>query len=215
MKRVITVLAIVLVAAACSGSDSDSDPTTSAAAGGTDATSTTSVGPTSTSAATDGETPTSGETGSAEFVISRVVFGDGGYVSVTNAGDESGNLEGWQLCQRPAYYRIDSVEVAPGETVHFTDGSVSGLTGQVIDANRGFGRLIGSSGEVGLYVDNAFTSASSIRSYVEWGSSGHGRSSVAVTAGIWPEGGFVVVDGSPGLAAVVEAPMSPADWATS
>jgi len=228
MRRLAVLLVLALVAAACSGSDSDSDTTaatspttTTSSTSGNDATTTTSVDPgngdatTTTAGATTGTTTGGGSIAEATFVISRVVFGDEAYVSITNIGSESGNLEGWQLCQRPAYFRIGSVEVAPGETVHFTDGSVDGLTGQVIDANGRFGKLSASSGEIGLYVDNSFGSASSIRSYVEWGSSDHGRSSVAVEAGIWAEGGFVAADGVPGLAAVVDAPTSPADWATS
>jgi hypothetical protein len=148
-------------------------------------------------------------------VISRVVFGDEGYVSITNVGGAAGNLDGWQLCQRPAYYRIGSVEVAPGETLHFATGSAPDLVGQVIESNGGFGRFGAGGGEIGLYVDSSFGSASSIRSYVEWGSSDHGRSSVAVAAGIWTDGGFVPSEGVPGLAAIVDVPTSPSDWATS
>jgi hypothetical protein len=143
------------------------------------------------------------------------VFGSDGYVAITNVGGTTGNLEGWQLCQRPGYYRIGSIDVAPGETVRFTSGPVEGLTGQVFDAGGRFGQLSASSGEIGLYVDNNFGSASSIRSYVEWGSSDHGRSSVAVEAGIWVAGGFVRSEGVPGLAATVPIPTSPSDWATS
>lgn len=149
------------------------------------------------------------------FAISRVIFGDNGYVSVTNVGSDAGNLEGWQLCQRPAYYAIGSVEVAAGETVHFTDGNVPGLSGQVIDAGGRFGPLQDSGGEMGLYADNSFGSSASIRSYVEWGSSPHGRSSVAWQAGIWPQDAFVESAGAPGLAAKTAVPTSPTDWANS
>jgi hypothetical protein len=149
------------------------------------------------------------------FAISRVIFGDNGYVSVTNVGSEAGNLEGWQLCQRPAYYAIGSIDVAAGETVHFADGDVPGLSGQVIDAGGRFGPLRDSGGEIALYVDNSFGSSASIRSYVEWGSSPHGRSSVAWQAGIWPQDAFVDSTGAPGLAATTAIPTSPADWANS
>ncbi len=212
MRRVAILVALVLIAAACGGSDSDPSATTT----DPDATTGTTAQGTTGASADDGTTTTSDlGSGTAEFVISRVVFGDEGYVSITNVGGAPGNLDGWNICQRPAYYRIDSVEVAPGETVHFTDGAVAGLTGQAIDANGRFGSLQASGGEVGLYVDNSFGSAASIRSYVEWGSPGHGRSSVAVEAGIWTDGGFVPADGAPGLAAVVDNPVAPADWATS
>ncbi|NNC93868.1 MAG: hypothetical protein HKN80_15400 [Acidimicrobiia bacterium] len=240
MKRIVTLFVLVLVAASCSGSESDS--TTTSAPG---ATSTTPVGgdgggttstslDATTSTATDGETTTTtvaettttvGEAtttttsggGSAEavFVISRVVFGDEGYVSISNVGGAAGNLDGWQLCQRPAYFTIGPVDVAVGETVHFATGSAPDLPGQVIESNGRFGRFGPEGGEIGLYVDSSFGSASSIRSYVEWGSPDHGRSSVAVAAGIWTEGGFVPSEGVPGLAATVDFPVKPADWATS
>ncbi|MDH3605500.1 MAG: hypothetical protein OER12_00730 [Acidimicrobiia bacterium] len=209
MKRLTLLIAIVLIATAC-GSDSDSSDTTVA-----DSTTTTTVATTTTEDADAGDTTTTTGAATAQFVISRVVFGDDGYVSVTNVGGESGNLEGWQLCQRPAYFGIGSVEVAAGETVHFTTGDPGGnLSGQVIDSGGRFSTLNADNGEIGLYIDSSFGSAASIRSYVEWGSAGHGRSSVAVEAGIW-DGGFVAAGGAPGIAATVLAPSSVGDWATS
>ena len=47
-----------------------------------------------------------------------------------------------------------------------------------------------NDGEFGLYTTNSFGSSSAITDYVEWGSTGHGRSSVAVGAGIWTTGDF-------------------------
>lgn len=231
MKRIVILLALVLLATSCTGSESDptSSPapatTTTEGAGNGDGATTTSLPTTST--APSGETTTTGpveattttaggtSSGGATFAISRVVFGDDGYVSITNVGGSAGNLEGWQLCQRPAYFGIGSVEVAAGETVHFATGSAPDVPGQVVESNGRFGRFSAGGGEIGLYVDNSFASASSIRSYVEWGSTDHGRSSVAVAAGIWADGGFVTTDGSPGLAATVDIPTSPSDWATS
>lgn len=236
MKRIALLVGLVMLAASCSGSESESTPTaaptttttvpttSTAPAGATtitlDATTTTTTGVSETTTTVADATTTtiaagSAPTGSAKFVISRVVFGDEGYVSVSNVGDGVGNLEGWQLCQRPAYFRIGSVEVAAGETVHFATGTAPDLVGQVIESNGRFGRFGAGGGEIGLYVDNSFGSASSIRSYVEWGSSDHGRSSVAVAAGIWTEGGFVPTGGVPGLAAKVDVPTGPSDWATS
>lgn len=216
MRRFVTLVVVVLIAAACGSSDSNSTTTTSAT-GGNDVT-TTSGDATSTTATGGSTDTTSGDNSATDalLVISRVVFGDGGYVSVSNVGGTGGSLDGWQLCQRPAYYAIGPVEVAPGETVHFTTGGdVAELTGQVIDANGRFGRFSASGGEIALYAENAFGSASAIRSYVEWGSSDHGRSSVAVAAGIWTEGGFVPAEGAPGLVSTVAVPTAPEDWATS
>ncbi len=242
MKRGVFLVVVALLLAACSNGDADPTTTPVASAstttsigtvavttttapvvagattttvGGADETTTTTVGASDTTTTTAGATATTPAAVPATFAISRVVFGGEGYVAVTNVGGTTGNLEGWQLCQRPGYYRIGSIDVAPGETVRFTGKAVEGLTGQVIDAGGRFGQLSAANGEIGLYVDNNFASASSIRSYVEWGSSDHGRSSVAVEAGIWIAGGFVRSEGAPGLAATVGLPTSPSDWATS
>lgn len=242
MKRIVLFVVLATLAAACSGGDADTT-SSSAASGATTTTTGTAATTTTTASVGDSTTSTTGETGEttsttaasdtttttattgtttttaaatpATFAISRVVFGSEGYVAVTNVGGTAGNLDGWQLCQRPGYFRIGSIDVAPGETVRFTSGPVEGLTGQVVDAGGRFGQLSAGGGEIGLYVDNNFGSASSIRSYVEWGSSDHGRSSVAVEAGIWVAGSFVRSEGAPGLAATVAIPTAPADWATS
>ena len=50
-------------------------------------------------------------------------------------------------------------------------------------------------------------------SYVEWGKSGHERSSVAVNAGIWPDNAFVeTTAGTTRIASNLPA-TSPDDWA--
>ena len=241
MRRFCIVISVVVAAAACGGDDEGggegettlpgagttttaSTTTTSAAA-----TSTTSAGASVTTTTTVAATTTftteaygfdpddadSTGSGEATFVISEVVFGGEGYVAVTNVGGESADLEGWQLCQRPSYFGIPSVEVAPGETVFFTAGEGAGLSGTTVRGGPRFGRLSDSSGEMGLYRDSSFGSAGSIASYVEWGSSGHGRSSVAVEAGIWSEGEFVASEGALGLVANAEVPTRAADWTPS
>lgn len=50
--------------------------------------------------------------------------------------------------------------------------------------------LKADTGAVGLYQGDNFEDSSAIRAYVEWGTTGHGQSSVAATAGIW-DGGAV------------------------
>ncbi|MCZ6505529.1 MAG: hypothetical protein O6834_06065, partial [Actinobacteria bacterium] len=128
----------------------------------------------------------------AHFVLTSISFGDGGMIVITNVGDATGNLAGHFLCQRPAYFGIPDVEVAPGQSVAInTGGSVfqpppDAIT---IDQIATIGTLSPGDGEVALYNSANFGSSADILSYVEWGSSGHGRSSVAVSAGIWS--GFV------------------------
>ena len=111
--------------------------------------------------------------GEPAFAITRVQFGSDGFVEITNVGDGPGSFDGWFLCQRPSYVDISSGgELAPGVSVQ-------------IPASAGYGALDPEDGEMGLYTASSFASSDAIVSYVEWGEDGHGRSSVAVEAGIW------------------------------
>ncbi len=115
----------------------------------------------------------------AAFAITRVEFGEAGLVEITNVGDEAGTMDGWFLCQRPSYHAVPTATLGPGQslTIEAAQASIGGLDP--------------ADGEMGLYRSGEFGDAGAIVSYVEWGTAGHGRSSVAVTAGIWPDGGFV------------------------
>lgn len=133
-----------------------------------------------------------------QFVITAVVFGEEGYVEVRNDGDAPGTLVGYFLCQRPLYAGLMDIGLAPGEALWVTPGDEepSALPDGVIgvqQAHNSIGVLTADGGEMGLYLGNKFADAGAIQSYVEWGSSGHGRASVAVEAGIWPRDGFVAV----------------------
>ena len=103
-----------------------------------------------------------------------------GNVELKNIGSDSIDVSSFYLCNFPAYILIDtltvicgSLKIAPGEFVTI-DASSLGLSS--------------SDGELGLYSDDSFSSSSSILDYVEWGSSGHQRASVAINAGIWSQG---------------------------
>ncbi len=134
--------------------------------------------------------------GGARFVISGIAFGDG-TVEISNVGDAAGSLDGLWLCQRPAYFALSGT-LGAGESV-------------AIDPGGQLGGLDAADGEMGLYTSSSFGDAGAIVSYVEWGSAGHGRASVAVSAGIWPEGDFVAGGGTALTAAGVAS--SSADWA--
>ena len=72
----------------------------------------------------------------------------------------------------------------------------------VVPGREQFGPLTIDEGEIGLYNGNGFSDPDAILSYVEWGETGHGRSAVAVSAGIWQEGDFVEVpEGSSAISA--------------
>ena len=219
MKKLVLFAAVALLAAAC-GSSEDTTTTTAAAATTTTAapetTTTTAAPETTTTSAAPETTTTEASADGAVFALGEVVFGPEGYVAITNLGTEAGDIGGFQICQFPTYFGIPSHELAPGDTLYVAVGSAADLDvdGEVIEAGAAFGGLSAVSGEIGLYRSSSFGSTSAIVSYVEWGSSGHERSGVAVGAGIWGEGDRVDVDGAALIRAVEAPPLGAADWET-
>ena len=182
------LLALALVAAACGSDDdsADSDATTSSseAPTGTDA---------STTTAEDGD-------GEAAFAVTNVVFGDDGFVEVTNIGGTTATPEGLVLCQRPNYPDVPDDELEPGQSVRIEASELGGLSAD--------------SGEVALYDGRNFTDPDSILTYVQWGEADHGRTSVAIEAGIWPDGEFIDVSAdSTEISTDSSDPTNPSDWA--
>jgi hypothetical protein len=224
MKKLAPIISLLLLAAACS-SETDDDGTVSppppTEAPQTQSPPTTQAPATSAPVAADEETTTvpqdSAPEGDASFALTQVVFGESGYVVVTNIGNGTGDVGGHWICQRPAYFEIPSVELAPGESVWIAAEDGEGLVPAqgvvaVVPANRSLGAFSVASGETGLYTSNGFGDSAAIIDYVEWGSGDHGRSSVAVEAGIWIEGTFVDVP-EEAVAITGSAPTSSAaDW---
>ncbi len=224
MRAKATFTLLALLVAACGGS-ADTTSTTEAAA----ATTSTAPAPgttTAAAAATTATTTTEAQTtttvaaeGGAQFVLSTVVLGDGAMVVITNIGSESGNLGGHALCQRPSYFTFSDFEIPAGqsaaislvgETFEPPDGAL------VIEEVAQISALSPDSGEVGLYSISSFSTSDAILGYVEWGSSGHGRSSVAVGAGIWETGGFVETTAeTTTLTADLLQPAESGDWSAS
>lgn len=188
------ILATLLLAACGDGSTA----TTTAAEA---ATTTTTPGSSSTDTVTPPESSSSSTTadGDATFAITEVDFPDG-TVTITNVGEVPGNLDGHAICQRPNYFTFGDILLNPGESYLFDAGSI--------------GSIAPDNGEIALYSTADFGSADAILSYLEWGESGHGRSSVAVAAGIWPEGGFVETTTNISvLTTMGEIAIDPDEWA--
>jgi len=176
---------------------------------------TTTVPATTQPPATEAEPP---ENAAPAFAITAVTFGEAGFVQITNFGNGAGDLSGHWLCQRPAYLELPATELGPGESVWVTanggDLEFVGSVVGVVDAAGRLGSFSLSTGELALYTSQSFGDASAIVDYVEWGSSGHGRSSVAVEAAIWPDGGFVEIpDGTVTITTGSVGADDPAEWA--
>lgn len=228
LRRIaILIIAFVVLIAACGDDDADTTSSTAAAASTTTAaatsttvqppTTTTTTAPTTTTAeATTTTSTVPPPSGPAEFAITEVVFGTNPYLTITNIGLGPGELGSFWLCQRPSYYEIPAVTLEPGEIVAIAlGGDRPDLIGiaAVFDAGNELGKILRGNGELGLYRAPAFGDKDAILDYVEWGSAGHGRSDVAVAAGIWVEDGFVPVPPEAQSIAVLAPPAAgPDQW---
>lgn len=209
MRRILVPAAVMLLIAAACGGDADEGTTTSQAPA-TAAPSATTGAPSVTTAAPDttvadtqapvttASTP-SGGTGTAShpLVIVAVDF-EAGFILIRNDGDEAYDLTGHWLCNRPAYVEFPSETLQPGRIIEMDTASLG------VNAD---------DGEIGIYTSRDFGSADAIVRYVEWGSSGHGRSNTAVAAGVWEAGGFVD-NGGASIQSTGSDPVSAADWSS-
>ena len=102
-------------------------------------------------------------------------------VTLKNYGTSNVPISGFWFCNFPAYGQVSAMtavsNLGPGEEV-------------IITSNINFGV---SDGEFGLYNSNSFGSSTAMEDYMQWGSAGHVRESVAVAKGIWTSGTFVDV----------------------
>ena len=101
-----------------------------------------------------------------------------GDVTLTNLGSAAEDISAWRFCNWPAYSTISSLGAS---------ASLAAGASEVIN----WADVVDADGELGLYIDAAWTNSASIVDYVEWASTGHQRSSVAVGAGVWNVGDFV------------------------
>ena len=115
-----------------------------------------------------------------EIVINEIL--PGGTVELKNIGDETIDISTYLLCNFPAYSMIGGM--------NFLCGSAMVGPGEIV-AVDGFDNINHTDGEMAIYINANYTDPASIVDYMQWGSAGHQRESVAVMAGIWTEGDFV------------------------
>jgi hypothetical protein len=104
-------------------------------------------------------------------------------VEIRNLGGGTVNISGYTLCQFPIYQTLSGGTQLCGGDLMIEGGTMIAVnTSITLNAN---------DGELALYVINGdFGNSGNIVDYVEWGSTGHTRSSVAQAAGIWSSGDF-------------------------
>ncbi len=120
----------------------------------------------------------------AQVQLNEVLyFADNDSIELKNFG--STNVSNWNLCSEFVYHKIADLTIISGDPSNIAPGGILALTGKNLN----------SSADLGLYIEvnsNAdFGNASFLEDYVQWGSGGQARESVAVSKGIWATGDFV------------------------
>ncbi len=210
MKHSVITLILLLTACTSAGTSSDSEggstlePTTPSP--------TTTLRSDNPDTTASGSTTTTIVTGNAKFVIGSVVFGETGTIEIGNLGPDAGDLSGYWIAIHPYYLEIPSTIIAPGKAIIVSIAEESDPE-LVIAAAGLLPALKSGSGEIGLYSNGGFGDPAAIVDYVEWGSTGHVRSDTAIQAGLWPEDGAIVIDGTAtGLTADDRSEPGPQGW---
>ena len=112
-------------------------------------------------------------------------------IEIKNIGDATADIGGWWFCNRFAYIQLPSGVTIPSGGIIVIHVGSSGTNTSTDIFLSSMGSLNASASDVSLYINGTFSSSSSIRDFVQWGSGGNGRESVAVSAGIWTSGDFV------------------------
>jgi hypothetical protein len=116
-------------------------------------------------------------------------LGSDGYVALTNFTDQPASLGGLFLCQGAKCFELPNVEVAPGATARVAVGNGASLDG-VVATGATVGELQPSDGEIALYASKKLDDPKAILAYLEWGSTPHEDTQVAIDAGLWIKGSF-------------------------
>jgi hypothetical protein len=116
--------------------------------------------------------------GNGRAIINEIL--GNGFVELKNAGDAAIDISDYWLCDFPFYDQLKNLTIECGDLML--------EPGELVTVGTSNITINGADGEMGLYTTNSFTNAAAMVDYVEWGSTGHGRSDVAIAAGIWTAG---------------------------
>ena len=137
----------------------------------------------------------------SSFYISEIVFGDDGYVVVTNGSSSPADPDGLELCQFPEYPDVPAGMVEAGGSVQVPGADLGGL--------------FNDAGEVALYTIPEYENPDAVAGYVQWGNADHKRAEPAVAGGVWPDNAFVEAKGSAKMTAAGPEAKSPDAWTVS
>ena len=135
--------------------------------------------------------PTSGPVAQSKqagsfFAINEIGLGPEGYVSLTNFTNVPVSTQGLYLCQGKECFALPETVIEAGATGKVAVGDGQGLEG-VIASKATIGELKPADGEVALFASDKFDDPKALLVYLQWGSTPHTLTKLAVDAGLWME----------------------------
>ena len=123
------------------------------------------------------------------LAIYEIGLGPQGYVAITNFTNVPVSTAGQYLCQGSDCFALPDVIVEAGSRVKIAVGDGSGLE-NVIATQATIGELKPSDGEVALFNSDKYDDPAALLDYLQWGSTPHEFTSLAVEAGLWIMTGY-------------------------
>ena len=104
-------------------------------------------------------------------------------IIIKNFGTETRDITSYRLCSELSYLTIASSDVTMGSLDSLAPGDSLVISWTLTDA----------AADLGLYIPTgSFADSMNIMDFTQWGSAGNGRESVAVAAGIWSAGDYMM-----------------------
>ena len=124
----------------------------------------------------------------SQVKINEVVYNPstgGDMIELKNFGGSSVDVSSMWFCSQFSYSQINTLTVESGSTT-IPPGEFLVLSGRTLQNSADLGFYNDINGNTGNFGVQSF-----MEDFVQWGGSGQGRESVAVSKGIWPAGDFV------------------------
>lgn len=119
-------------------------------------------------------------------VIEEFRYNENDRVELRNQTSDTLDISQWFLCSRLIYWRLADLSVEQGCLEDLAPGASVVLSGLELDD---------TSADLALYISNQFANPLAILDFLQYGTTGTPRESLAIAAGIWTEG-----DSIPGVA---------------
>ncbi len=120
------------------------------------------------------------------FAINEIGLSPEGFIALTNFTDVPVSLKSLYLCQGSDCFALPDAVVAAGETVRVATGDGEGLE-NLVATGATIGELHRPDGEIAIFTSPDTTDPDALLVYLQWGSTPHELTEMAVEKGLWFE----------------------------